>query len=246
MRNKKILDEIKDFAENIKYGYNKTNYAQLLCNIRFFDQKLDGHKEFIQVPIRIIMDYNDFDGGVDNSPLGFDLGGEIANGEFNYLIEKLGKSLKSDNLKSFDKESIPKILKDAVVNFEPSYFLIPIDDFYQNVHHLVDIGMAKYENSDLIIHFKGFKIKIIWSSLRRPFDDIYLIGKDSISWIRKKINEMKKIPNTENYTKELNSKDDIVNILFGKTPEHKLDFICKTVSLAEINDKKIKKYTISK
>ena len=61
---------------------------------------------------------------------------------------------------------------------------------------------------------------------------------------RKKVDEMKTISHTTHYEKTFDTKDEIVSIIYGRTPENKLDFICKTVGLPEINNKKIKKYVI--
>jgi len=57
---------------------------------------------------------------------------------------------------------------------------------------------------------------------------------------------MKRIPNTEHYERRFDTKDEIVSVIYGRTPENKLDFICKTVGLVTINSNKVRKYIIKK
>lgn len=244
MIDEKIKAEIKKFAESIKKGYEYRNYAKEICDIKEFDSKIDKRKNFIQIPIRITMELEDFDGTVDNEPLGRDLGEEFATGEFNQIIEKL-KNLNIESAIKLNTETLTSLLKKLPLEFQPTFILIPIDsELYHHMYELVDVGIAKYESDGLFINIMDYQIKVIWSSKMRPFKDVYLIGKNGVRWIYKNNRDMKKIQNLSGYKDDFDRETSKINFVYNQFEMYKLDFIFRVVGLAEIDEKKVRKYAI--
>lgn len=241
----KTKAEIKKFVEYIKKGFEYRNYVKEICDIKEFDSKIDKHKNFIQIPIRILMELEDFDGTVSNEPLGRDLGEELAAGEFNQIIEKLKNLDIESTIKKLNMETLTSLLKKLPLEFQPTFILIPIDsELYHHMYELVDGGIAKYESDGLFINIMDYHIKVIWSSKMRPFKNVYLIGKDGVRWIYKNNRDMKKIRNLSGYKDDFDEETSKINFVYKQFGRHKLDFIFRVVGLAGVNENKVRKYGI--
>ncbi len=245
--NHKIEKEIKIFADSIQKGYYSETFVKHLCTVKEYNPRTDEGKEFCQIPLRINMKNNDFNGHVNNTILGKGIGRKIAFGEFNYIMEKLKNRPIDNTIKEDEPKEIIRILSDLSSSFNPKYLLVPIDSkLYHSIHELINQGIAIYDQNNIVISFRSYKITVIWSSKQRPFDYIYLLDKNAITWIYKTKKDMKPIPNIKDYNEDLNKDSSVLSLIYKEVDREKIDFIFRVVVLAEIKVGKVIAYAIKK
>lgn len=241
-----IKENMEKFVGFIRKGYAKDSPIQLFCEQRKrdYNPEIDLNRQFIEVPIRIHIEEEDFMGSVDNQFLGEELGESLVMGEFNYLIHRFNE-IKTKEEITLDYSTFLVKFKKLPIGFNPRYLLVPIK-YYSELHNL-EQGEVKFEYDEegQSLRVRGFKVRIIWSSNIRPFDRIYLIGRDAITWISKQKKDMKPMQGISRYNKEFDAPTDKVSVIYRETKDQKFDFIARVVAYAEIDEKKVKRFKIS-
>src|SRR3989344_3372066 len=119
--------KLEIFVRSIKEAYSQNTYVKKLCfgNLRNYDLNIDANKEFIQIPVRIHMKNEDFKDNVDNTFLGGQLGEEIVDGEFNYMVSQLKKKKFPVETKAITHDFLLDLLRKIPPDFDPNFLLIP-------------------------------------------------------------------------------------------------------------------------
>ena len=74
-----------------------------------------------------------------------------------------------------------KAINNLPLEFEPTHILIPIK-YYQDIHLIDENDFICYENSTLKLNINDKKIEVMWSNNYMDFKEIYLIGKNALTW----------------------------------------------------------------
>ena len=244
MMNTQKNNEIKKFSNSIREGYSKRTY-KYLCRTIPWKSTIQDEKDLIQIGIRVHMDEDDLNGQVDNTSFGEDLGESLAAGEFNHITSKLKKIKDKEVLEDLSYNSLLKLIKELPDNFMPKYILLPLNTKYDEQLHMEgNKRILKYDSDGLSLNIHGFKIKVIWSTNARPFDEIYLLAEGAIDLLYKDNLNMNKQTGFLDYNYEFDHESSPVSIKYIQLENGKIDIYARVVCLALIKSQKARRYTI--
>lgn len=244
MINTQKNNEIKKFSNSIREGYSKRSY-KYLCRTIPWNSTTEDERYLIQIGVRVHMDDDDFNGHVDNTSFGEDLGESLSAGEFNHIIAKLKEIKNKEVLSDLSYNSLLKIIKELPDNFIPKYILLPLNTKYdEQLHMESNERILKYDSDGLNINIHGFKIKVIWSTDARPFDEIYLLGEGAIEFLYKDNLDMNKQAGFLDYNYEFDHEPSPVSIKYKQLENGKIDIYARVVCLAIIKSQKTRRYTL--
>lgn len=235
--------EISIFVKSIKESYHQRSRLKRICEQILYDTSKHKKNKFVQIVDRIHMFDDDFSGKVDNTYLGSQIADSIDYGKINYILGKIKQECDKKILGKLTYPNFQKAINNLPLEFEPTHILIPIK-YYQDIHLIDENDFICYENSTLKLNINDKKIEVMWSNNYMDFKEIYLIGKNALTWISKKNSEMKKIEAYKNYT-NLDMDIDTISTIYGRYKEDKLDFVTRVIGAIKLNKKKIKRYSIS-
>ncbi len=236
-------EKIRKFGSSIHEGYEEyaKNRCPLLDKFTKLQKTRKRERRFKEVLLRIKMEKEDFEPGIDNSILGRQLGENLRLGEFKEMIRTLKRNVKKESEEIHCVDDFKEIIMRSS-NIRPTYALIPINNkVWHLVHKLVDEGLARYEGTgELVINLYG-RIRVIWSNKYVPFDEIYLIGEDAMQTEYKLMYNKEKMTGYKEFFDKENSR---VSMSYKNLEGGAKEFLIKSTILIVLEKKRIKRFKV--
>jgi hypothetical protein len=193
--NDTVIDEglVREFADTMLTVYNRTSMLRRIATLTNYTGQVN---EFFQIGTRTYLPMKFFERGdtvYNNQVIAGEFAWSVVSAEVKFVIDKLASepAISSVTIPSFSYPELVSTILQRIQN--PTCIMIPIESaYYSQVSDWIfarRLGHVE-RNGDYFLQVGDHALKIIWSSKRIPFDDIFVLDNNGIRVIQKQFDNI--------------------------------------------------------